>query len=303
MKFTDPMRYSDLFKNKNKNVLTTGFNAFYLDIYLKDIHNIWNIIDKENTFFNTNLTFSEIFNIITEEEYTTKNKIFSLLSDFSYYTKREVQNIFYDSDIESNVVMNLFQLLYNKGYDYLQELSSLEKIVYFEKIRIFFSFLNIHSLSYFADLSSIVRIDLTNIKINDIKTLCGEVPFIELRTLIINKNTEITNLYELKNAKFINLQELYLIEDGLEDLSQIEMDKYPFENLIQLDLSKNKIQKIEPILHFKNLKNLNLRDNKVFTDDAIILIQNLNCKIDLRCNYAYYDEIRNKCEFVSNLLC
>ena len=228
------MRYSDLFKNKNKNVLTTGFNAIYLDIYLKDIHNIWNIIDKENTFFNTNLTFSEIFNIITEEEYTTKNKIFSLLSDFSYYTKREVQNIFYDSGIENNVVMNLFQLLYNKGYDYLQELSSLEKIVYFEKIRIFFSFLYINSLSYFADLSSIVRIDLTNIKINDIKTLCGEVPFIELRTLIINKNTEITNLYELKNAKFINLQELYLIEDGLEDLSQIEMDKYPFENLICL---------------------------------------------------------------------
>ena len=81
------------------------------------------------------------------------------------------------------------------------------------------------------------------------------------------------------------------------------MDKYPFENLKQLDLSKNKIQKIEPILHFKNLKNLNLRDNKVFTEDAIILIQNLNCKIDLRSNYAYYDEIRNKCEFISNLLC
>ena len=67
------------------------------------------------------------------------------------------------------------------------------------------------------------------------------MPFINLKVLKICKNSGIINLNKLKNAKFTNLNALYLIEDELEDLSQIEMDKYPFENLEVLNLITNKI--------------------------------------------------------------
>ena len=156
---------------------------------------------------------------------------------------------------------------------------------------------------YFEDLSSIAYIDLTGIEIKDIKILCGEVPFTELKTLRICNNPNITNLYELKNAKFVNLKQLYLSEDELSDLSFIEMENYPFYNLNVLDLSNNIISNIEPILHFENLSELNLRNNKVFSDDAIILIQKMSCRIDIRGNYVYYDEIRNNCGNISRILC
>ena len=156
---------------------------------------------------------------------------------------------------------------------------------------------------YFEDLSSIAYIDLTGIEIKDIKILCGDVPFTELKTLRICKNPNITNLYELKNAKFVNLKQLYLSKDELSDLSLIEMEKYPFYNLNILDLSYNSISNIEPILHFENLSELNLRNNKIFTEDAIILVQKMSCRIDLIGNYAYYDEIRNNCGNVSRILC
>ena len=170
----------------------------------------------------------------------------------------------------------------------------MDKIAFFEKITIYFSFLNINSLFYFEDLSSLNTIDLSGYQISDIKLLCGEVPFINLKVLKICKNSGIINLNKLKNAKFTNLNALYLIEDELEDLSQIEMDKYPFENLEVLNLINNKIVKIEPILHFTKLQYLNLRKNKVFNDDALILLEKMKCNMDLRGNYTYVEEIKNK---------
>ena len=92
------------------------------------------------------------------------------------------------------------------------------------------------------------------------------------------------------------------MEDGIEDLNQIEMENYPFKNLQVLNLKQNKIVKIEPILHFTNLRDLNLRGNKVFNDGAILLVQRLNCSIDLRGNYANLQEIENNCGKVPNLL-
>ena len=216
--------------------------------------------------------------------------------------KKFKEKIFYGSDNPINIIQNLFDILYDKGYNYLEILSLYDKIVFFEKITKYFSFLNINSLAYFTDLSNLNTIDLTGFKMNDIKIICGDVPFINLRTLQINKNCEINNLNELKNAKFINLEQLYLMEDGIEDLNEIEMEKFPFENLKLLNLKQNKIVKIEPILHFINLQELNLRGNKVFNDGAIMLIQNLKCKIDLRGNYANLEEIKNICGDVENLL-
>ena len=101
---------------------------------------------------------------------------------------------------------------------------------------------------------------------------------------ICNK-PNIRNLCELKNAKFVNLEELYLSNDDLENLSNIEMEKYPFENLKILDLSNNKINDAYAVLHFKNLKELNLSNNKIFQNCIKDLVQTLECKIDLRGNY------------------
>ena len=53
------------------------------------------------------------------------------------------------------------------------------------------------------------------------------------------------------------------------------MEKYPFDNLKVLDLSHNHIKKTEPIIHFKNLISLNLKDNEITTSQAVILIEKL----------------------------
>ena len=307
--FKDPISNSDIFKMTNEKVSKVGFNETYIDIYSKDLNSLWNYLDKKNIFFNDNLALSKIKNLFTQEEYGLKCETYDVLLDLSFcYNKTKLKEfnnkLFSDFYIQDdNVALNFFQLLYDKGYNYLKELSYLDKIISFEKIKIYFSFLNINSLYYFQDLSYIVNIDLTGIEIKDIKILCGDVPFTELKTLKICDNPNITNLYELKNAKFVNLKQLYLSKDELSDLSLIEMEKYPFYNLNILDLSYNSISNIEPILHFENLSELNLRNNKIFTEDAIILIQKMSCRIDLIGNYAYYDEIRNNCENVSRILC
>ena len=307
--FKDPISNSDIFKMSKDNSTKFGFNGTYIDLYIKDLNNLWNYIDKKNIFFSNSLVLSKIENLFTQEEYELKCATYNILLDLSLCNNktnlREFNNkLFSDFYIkDNNVALNFFQLLYDKGYNYLKELSNLDKIISFEKIKIYFSFLNINSLYYFQDLSYIVNIDLTGIEIKDIKILCGDVPFTELKTLKICDNPNITNLYELKNAKFVNLKQLYLSKDELSDLSLIEMEKYPFYNLNILDLSYNSISNIEPILHFENLSELNLRNNKIFTEDAIILIQKMSCRIDLIGNYAYYDEIRNNCGNVSRILC
>ena len=293
--------FSDLYENNNKNVQIIGFNGCSVDIYIKDLNDLWNFVDIKKTFFGGSLSFEKVKNLnITEEEFNTKKNILKLLLSFSYQTNEKdrnkfKENIFYGSDYEDNIKMNVFLLLHEKGYNYLKVLNTMDKIAFFEKITKFFSFLNISSLCYFENLKNLNSIDLTGYKINDIKVICGDVPFTNLEVLRICKNSGIINLNELKNAKFKDLKELYLIEDGIEDLSEIELDKYPFKDLKILDLSKNKIVNIEPILNYINLKKLKLRGNKVFIDGACLLVEKMKCEIDLRGNYVKFDEVKNKC--------
>ena len=274
----------------------------YIDFYIKGLNNIWNYIKNKYTFFNNKLSYLKVQDTnITEKEYDTKKKIFEILYDLSLCSKTEdkkklIDQLFYSRNLEENIITNLFGLIFDKGYNYLKELS------HFQKIKIYFSFLNINNLCYFNELSSLTDIDLTGIKTNSIKALCDVVPFINLQMLKICKNNEI-DYSDLKNAKFTKLKILYLAEDGIEDLNKIEMDKYPFEDLEILNLSQNNIESVESILHFINLKVLNLRGNKVFNEGAILLIQKLKCSsIDLRGNYAYKEEIKNICGEVPNVI-
>ena len=66
-----------------------------------------------------------------------------------------------------------------------------------------------------------------------------------------------------------------LSNDGIYDLKSIEMDKYPFSGLISLNLGFNHLDKIEPILHFKKLQNLNLEYNRIEVHVALILLEGL----------------------------
>ena len=178
---------------------------------------------------------------------------------------------------DDETIINFFKLIYEKGYNYLIELSEIDFYLCFNKIKFYFSFLNSEALNNynFKGLSSLNEIDLSEIKLYDIKKLCGDVPFINLKTLKLCNNTEIINLHELKNAKFINLQNLDLSSDGISDLKEIEMEKYPFLDLKNLDLSSNHLTKIEPVLHFERLEYLNLKDNHLKIGPTLILIENL----------------------------
>ena len=89
----------------------------------------------------------------------------------------------------------------------------------------------------------------------------------------------VNNLRGLKNAKFINLEELFLSNCEIYSLDEIEMDQYPFDNLKVLDLNNNKISDIKPILRFKHLKELNLEYNNIETKDALVIKYNLNLRI------------------------
>ena len=79
----------------------------------------------------------------------------------------------------------------------------------------------------------------------------------------------------MKNAKFINLENLDLSNDKIDNLKNIGMEEYPFLGLTSLNLGFNYIEKIEPILHFKYLKNLNLECNYIEVHVALVLLETL----------------------------
>ena len=280
LNFKDPFWDSSEAKSKDINF---GFKEFYLDIFLEDLNHLWNYIDKKYTFFSCDLPLLHQQNIITKEEYDLKQQIFQLLSKLPNF----FGTIYYDKNTKDSL-LNFSELLIDKGYYSLNGLSIInlrDSILSFDKAEIFFYLLDIHTLKDFINFNSQKELYLSDSKLNDVKFLGGYFPLTELRILKICNTPNIRNLCELKNAKFVNLEELYLSNDDLENLSNIEMEKYPFENLKILDLSNNKINDAYAVLHFKNLKELNLSNNKISQNCIKDLVQTLECKIDLRGNY------------------
>ena len=155
-----------------------------------------------------------------------------------------------------------------------------------DKIKYYFSFLDLNTLIDY-EFKELETIDLSNIKLTDIKILCNDVPLENLRILKICNNPDIKNLNELKNAKFIFLYELFLSNNGISDLNEIEMEKYPFTYLEVLDLSRNKISNINPILHFKNLKSINLSYNLINQENRLTLKDAMNKDTSINLKFQY----------------
>ena len=249
--------------------------SIYIDFYIKDLNNLWNIIDYEYTFFDLNSNYTSIkqlYNLnISIEELIEKEKIDKY---FSLLLKNRENNFIYSLDMneDNEIIKKVFKLAYKKGYNYIIELSEIDLFLCFDKIKFYYSFLNSDSLTNynFERLSTLYEINLSNIEFNDINILCGNVPFINLKILNLSNN-HIINLYQLKNAIFYDLEELNLKNDGIEDLNEIEISKYPFDKLVTLNLNDNNISAIEPIVHFKKLKYLYLKNNNIPTTSIMMI--------------------------------
>ena len=77
----------------------------------------------------------------------------------------------------------------------------------------------------------------------------------------------------LKNARFTDLKELYLSNNNISELNPICMgDHHHFYQLIHLDLNNNNINNLIPIKVFKNLKMLNLQNNKISNEASTMMI-------------------------------
>ena len=275
VEFKEHFYETRLSEYKNDKNILTGFDAFKLDFYIKDLNDIWNILDKRYTFFKCNPTLFKR-DIITGNEFDEKKEIFNLLLNFSL---NEEQIFDFLEDTDDKISTSLFKLLYDKGYRFFKDISIVENFRYFSDIKS--RYLSFDSYT-FTELFNLSYLNLSDNIFDDIRLFCV-APFINLKKLVIDSNKNIRNLYELKNAKFFDLEELSLINCGLEDLNKIEMEKYPFKNLIILDLRDNDIMHIEPIFYFTKHKFLNLSGNKIFHYDAENLFKEYpNCTINLK---------------------
>lgn len=120
LKFRDPINhsaFSNLYENKNKNALITGFISFFINFYLNDLMNIWNFIEKKNKFFRDNFPFSKVENLnITEDEFDTKYRILKLLLDFSSKTSEKDRKNFKKIFMQSQIMKITLLIIYLNYY-------------------------------------------------------------------------------------------------------------------------------------------------------------------------------------------
>ena len=192
------------------------------------------------------------------------------------------------------------------------------------------SYNNISDISHFADskLISLINLDLSYNDIYDIECLGLKTNFNKLEVLNLsnNKISEIKALTE--NDKLIYLKKLYLNNNNISNVSCLSDSK--FSNLLELDLSFNKIENIDFIelnmslnsiekidlsnnqiiklvkINLKSIKYLNLLNNHIIDgiNDFTKTIANLYGKLileKLKDNSIRFDYNENFTKFVNSL--
>ena len=170
----------------------------------------------------------------------------------------------YENSInKKNIINSAFKFFTNKENNELNLLSYLSPIdIYLNtnKLKIIFPNININNLISTNELLNLTNINLSKILYIDIKPFCECEHFINLKYLKICDDKKIENLGSFKNARFVNLKELYLVAN---DLKSIEfLKECPFFNVLYLDCSQNSIEDI-PYLNFPKLNNFNLFSNNI----------------------------------------
>ena len=309
----------DLEKQGNEYKISASFKYPNIDLefYINNINDIKNILDLNNTFIKLVKNNNEELKYLESELITSKSienkKFFELiLLVLDFFEKKD--KIYINKQTDGANIIKENNILFNEtNYDTLDKLFSFIQIrtAYFPSVSelIFenlentdenliskLTFLNISHLKLLncnMNLNvlqnfHIKNLDLSKTVVTDIKEICN-IAGIEILNLSNNEN--ITNLYELKDAKFIGLRELYLSHCNIKDLREIKMNDYKFNELIVLDLSYNKINDLTPLKYcFKDLMTLNLDNNNIRDKGVVAEIMEINpyCSISLKGNDKYY---------------
>ena len=232
------------------------FDKVLLFLKFFDIHYYINIINEK--YSSELVSNSDI--IFSDNNYEILEKI------FSYFQTRTAYNPY---------ISKLFiESLGNNG----------------EKLFSHLSFLNIGYLKYDMNLAllkgfQIKHLDLSSTQLVDISGICD---ITKIKILNLSYNQHIKNLNVLKDAKCVNLQELYLSNNDIEDLDEIEMKKYKFSELKVLDLSSNMIQDLTPVKYaFKYLKELNVYNNPLKRNFVLYEIKKQTPSVNIISNYGW----------------
>ena len=231
-----------IYKKEEEFKISAQFIHFNIDIdfFVSNINELKNYFDFNNNYIklvNTNIKIIEDEIKPSENNQQFElilyilNKGYNQLSIYYEKVGEQIENYNYDKIIinENNIKSfeNIFKLLQNKSF-YLSKFSFIINLCLYnfnlesENIIQYLPFHYVKNLSLYncsLDLNifqhtkfyNLKELDLSNSYFTDIKGLCGDVPFSEkLEVLNLKNNNSITNLDELKNAKFTELKELYL---------------------------------------------------------------------------------------------
>lgn len=113
----------------------------------------------------------------------------------------------------------------------------------------------------------------------------------------MSNNKKISNLCELKDAKFKNLIELYLSNCNIKDPEKIKISEFKFYYLQILDLSNNEMTILRPSSDiFKNLQTLIFEHNNLENVSELSELRELNpnCKIVKSNNNFKYEFAKKK---------
>ena len=150
------------------------------------------------------------------------------------------------------------------------------------KYNILFENFDLFSLVSTDNLKNITSIDLSLLSYIDIKLLCESEYLTNLKNLTLEMNAEIGNIEYLERAKFVDLKTLNLHRSRLRNINFLT--NAPFTHLEELNVSENNLDEL-PDLNFPELKNCDLKDNKINLPDKIYKIGRSDCKINLKGNY------------------
>lgn len=213
------------------------------------------------------------------------NKIIELKID-KYNKNEQISfiNLLINCNSNNNITSNIILYLYNKIIENKKEKKISDKEIIFIKDKNLENFLYICSNLLFTDIRQIncekcdlsdqslfmisklfspnlIYLNLSKNKFSDIVIFNEKENLINLKELNLSYNN-ITKIQSLINCKFLNLENLNLSHNEIDDISCLENTKY-FNKLQKLDLSFNKIKKLDKINIIKTLNYLNLLNNEI----------------------------------------